>query len=71
MISCAGRSGEWILARAIPQQVEPFLIRDLTATDLRLHREAMRVGGQMDFRREATFRAAKTLSLSPPFAPAA
>ena len=53
------------------QQVEALVVGDFAAADLSLHRQAVSVGDQMDFRREATFRTAKILSLRPPFAPAA
>lgn len=55
----------------VHHEVVALVVRDLAAGDFRGDREAFGVGAEMDFGREATFRAAKTLSLSPPFAPAA
>ena len=44
------RGGERIDA----QQVEALVVGDLAAADLGLHGQAVSVGDQMDFRREAT-----------------
>ena len=55
----------------VHHEVVALVVRDLPAGDLGRDREAFGIGAEMDFGREATFRAAKTLSLSPPFAPAA
>lgn len=46
-------------------------IVDLSAAKRDRYRQAQAIASQMDFRRKATSRAAKTLTLSPPFAPAA
>src|SRR5258705_1133451 len=55
----------------VHHEVVALVVRDLPAGDLRCDGEPFGVGTEMDFGREAAFRAAKTLSLSPPFAPAA
>lgn len=52
-------------------EVVAFVIRDFPAGDFRRDGEAFAVGAEVDFGGEAAFRAAKTLFLSPPFAPAA
>ena len=55
----------------VHHQIVALVVRDFPAGDLRRDRESFRVGAEMDFGRDAAFRAAKTLALSPPFAPAA
>lgn len=55
----------------VHHEVVALVVRDFPAGDLRRDREPFGVGTEMNFGREATFRAAETLSLSPPFAPAA
>lgn len=55
----------------VDDEIEALVVRDFAAGDFRGDRETLRVGAEVDFGREATFRTAKTLSLSPPFAPAA
>lgn len=55
----------------VHHEVVALVVRDFPAGDLCRDGEPFGIGAEMDFGREATFRAAKTLSLSPPFAPAA
>lgn len=55
----------------VHHEIVALVVRNFPAGDLRRDREPFGVGAEMNFGREAAFRAAKTLSLSPPFAPAA
>ena len=55
----------------VHHEIVALVVRDFPAGDLRRDRQPFGVGAEMNFGREATLRAAKTLSLSPPFAPAA
>ena len=52
-------------------EVVAFVVRDFPAGDLNRDRQALGVGPEMDFGGEAALRAAETLFLRPPFAPAA
>jgi len=55
----------------VHHEVIALVVRDFAAGDFRREREPLGVGPEVDFRGEAALRAAETLFLSPPFAPAA
>lgn len=71
VVALVGDQHLWRGRVGVHHEVVALVVRDFPAGDLGGDREAFGVGAEMDFGREATFRAAKTLSLSPPFAPAA
>ena len=56
---------------ALHDRTIALVVGDLSAGDLGGYGQAASVNAEMNLGREATFRAPKTLSLSPPFAPAA
>lgn len=55
----------------VHHEVVALVVRDFAAGDFCREREPFSVGPEVDFRGEAALRAAETLFLSPPFAPAA
>ena len=55
----------------VHDQVEAEIVRCLAWRDVRSHRQPGGIHPEVDLGREATFRTAKTLSWSPPLAPAA
>lgn len=71
IVSFVGDENLGVRRVGVHHEIVALVVRDFPAGDLRRDREPLGVGAEMDFGREATFRAAKTLSLSPPFAPAA
>ena len=71
VVSFVGEKNLGIWRVCVHHEVVALVVRDFPASNLRCDREPFGVGAEMNFGREATLRAAKTLSLSPPFAPAA
>jgi len=71
VVSLVGEEDLGIGGARIHHEIVSLVIRDFSAGDFRRDRQAFGVGSEMDFRGEAAFRAAETLFLSPPFAPAA
>ena len=71
VIALVGDENLWFQCLRIHHEIVALVIRDFPAGDFRRNRKPFGVGTEMNFGREATLRAAKTLSLSPPFAPAA
>ena len=55
----------------VHHQIETQIVGRLPRRDVRSHWQAMRVDAEVDLGRKPTSRTAKTLSRSPPFAPAA
>src|SRR4029434_314067 len=51
----------------VHHEIVAFVVRDFPAGDLCRDREPFGVSAEMNFSREAAFRSAKTLSLSPPY----
>jgi hypothetical protein len=71
IIAPAREKGAGLRQVAAHDQVEAQIIRCLPRRDVRPHGQTCAVDAEVDLGREATARAAKTLSWSPPFAPAA
>lgn len=55
----------------VHDQIEAQIVRGLARCDVRPHGQASTIDAEVDLGREATARTAKTLSRSPPLAPAA
>ena len=71
VVSLVGKEDLGIGRACIHHEIVALVVRDFSAGELRGDRQAFGVGPEMDFRCETAFRAAETLFLSPPFAPAA
>lgn len=71
IVAFVAQPGEWALWHAVDQVNGDLRIVRLARRDQQAKRPAFGIGIGMKFGREATARAAKTLAMSPPFAPAA